>query len=78
MSILKSVDEQLKAVEGNAGRYGALNTRKFEISHELAGADAELSRLNARRAEITSLQTGWDGWLALSGLRDAPRGNASI
>ena len=65
LSILKSVDEQLKAVEGNAGRYGALNTRKFEISHELAGADAELSRLNARRAEITSLQTGWDGWLAL-------------
>ena len=66
LSVLKSVDEQLKAVEGNAGRYGALNTRKLEISQELADADAELSRLISRRAEITGLQTGWDDWLALA------------
>ena len=36
INTLKSVDEQLKSVEGNAGRYGELNARKLEISQELA------------------------------------------
>ena len=62
---LASVDQQLQAVLGNADEYRRLVSRQDEISQELAGADAELSRLNARRAEITGLQTGWDGWLAL-------------
>ena len=74
---LASVDQQLQAVLGNADEYRRLVSRQDEISQELAGADAELSRLNARRAEITSLQTGWDGWLALTDcetrLREMPR-----
>ena len=63
---LASVDQQLQAVLGNADEYRRLVNRQDEISQELAGADAELSRLNARRAEIAGLQTGWDGWLALT------------
>ena len=74
---LASVDQQLQAVLGNADEYRRLVNRQDEISQELAGADAELSRLNARRAEIAGLQNGWDGWLALTDcetrLRDMPR-----
>ena len=63
---LASLDQQLQAVLGNADEYRRLVSRQDEISQELADADAELSRLNARRAEITGLQSGWDGWLALT------------
>ena len=63
---LASIDQQLQAVLGNADEYRRLVNRQDEISQELAESDAELSRLNARRAEITGLQKGWDDWLALT------------
>ena len=74
---LESVDQQLQAVLGNADEYRRLIKRQDEIMQELADANAELSRLNARRAEIASLRDGWDDWLALKDcetqLRDMPR-----
>ena len=63
---LESLDQQLQAVLGNADEYRRLISRQDEISQELADADAELSRLNARRTEIANLQNGWDDWLALT------------
>ena len=77
LNVLRDVDAQLRVVEGNAGRYGALTARKSEIDLELQGADAEVSRLNACLAEVQNLLNGWDDWIALSGcetqLRDIPR-----
>ena len=62
---LQAVDQQMKDIEGNAGRYGELISRKFEISEELDAVGAELSRLNARCEEISGLRSGWDDWVAL-------------
>ena len=77
LNTLKVVDEQLKAVEGNAERYGRLASRKSTIDGELKEEGAELSKLNIRRDEISRLLSGWDDWLALSSceaqLRDMPR-----
>ena len=77
LNTLKGVDDQLKAIEGNAERYGRLATRESAIDGELTDAGAELSQLSAHRAEIASLLSGWDDWLALSSceaqLRDMPR-----
>ena len=74
---IQSVDQQLRAVADNAGRYGSLTARKSEIDSELQDADAELSRLNTERANIERLLSGWEDWLTLSGcesqLRDMPR-----
>ena len=77
LNTLKGVEEQLKAAEGNASRYGGLTARKLEIGRELQAADNELSEVNARRAEIGNLLNGWNDWLGLSNcetqLRDMPR-----
>ena len=77
LNTLKGLDEQLKVVADNASRYGGLAARKSEIGRELHDADAELSQLNARRAEIDNLLNGWDAWLDLfnceTQLRDLPR-----
>ena len=66
VSALREIDSQLRVIEGNAGKYGALTERKTEIDVELGEADAELSRLNVRRGDIDRLRDGWDDWLALS------------
>ena len=63
---LASIDQQLQALLGNADEYRRLVGRQDEISQELADANAELPLLNARRTEITALQSGWDDWLALT------------
>ena len=77
LNTLREVDTQLRVIEGNAGRYGALTVRKSEIDVELQDADTELGRLSSQRAEIESLLAGWEDWIALSGcetqLRDMPR-----
>ena len=77
LNMLKGVDEQMKAVEGNASRFGGLTARKLEIGRELQAADNELSWVNARRAEIDNQLNGWNDWLGLSNcetqLRDMPR-----
>ena len=74
---LERVATQLRAIEGNAGRYGALTARKAEIDGELQDADYELERLSAQRTEIQNLLNGWEDWLALSDceaqLRDMPK-----
>ncbi len=62
---LRDVDQQMKDIEGNAGRYGELTSRNFELSQELEDAGAELSRLNARSEEISGLRSGWGDWVAL-------------
>ncbi len=66
VSALREIDAQLRAIQGNAGKYGALTERKTEIDVELGEADAELSRLNVRRSDVDRLRDGWDDWLALS------------
>ena len=66
LNTLKGLDEQLKAVEGNARRYGELTARKSEIDLELDGAGAELSRLDAGRVGIGKLLDGWEDWVALA------------
>ena len=77
LNTLRDIDEKLRVIEGNAGRYGVLTARKLEIDWELKAGDAEFSRLNARLHEIESLIAGWDDWLALSNcetqLQDVPR-----
>ena len=66
VTALRDIDSQLRVIEGNAGKYGALTERKAEIDGELEEADAELSRLSVRRGEIDRLRDGWEEWLALS------------
>ena len=77
LGTLRDVDTQLRAIESNAGRYGALTARRSEIDLELQETDAELERVNIQRAEIQDLLSGWDDWVALSDcetqLRDMPR-----
>ena len=76
VNALKEVDAQLRTIEGNAGRYGYLATRRAEVDAELREADAELGGLSSQRAEIESLLAGWEDWIALSScetqLRDMP------
>ena len=71
---LESLDQQLQEVLGNADEYRRRVTRQDEILQELADADAELSRLSARRTEIANLQSGWDDWLALTNCESHIRG----
>ena len=77
LNTLRDVDAQLRNIEGNAGRYGYLTGRKSEIDLELLDEDAELERVNAKRAEVQNLLNGWDDWVALSDcetqLRDLSR-----
>ena len=77
LNALQQVDEQLRAVAGNAGRYGELTARKAEIDAELVEADALLSQIAASRAKIGNLRNGWELWVELSGcetqLQDLPR-----
>ena len=77
LNALRDVDSQLRAIEGYAGRYGWLTTRKSEVDSALQEAEAELQRLGSQHAEIGRLLTGWDDWLALSDcesqLRDMPK-----
>ena len=67
VNALRDIDSQLRVIEGNAGKYGALTERKTEIDAELQETDAKLSRLNAKRGDIDRLRNGWEDWLALSG-----------
>ncbi len=66
LNTLREVDRQLKAVEGNADRYGKLNARKLEIGHELVAAEAKLLRLRTDQNEIRKLLDGWESWVALA------------
>ena len=65
LAALKGVEQQLTAVEGNAGRYGELTVRKRDIGRELEAAAAKLSHLDACQARTTNLLNGWDDWIAL-------------
>ena len=77
LNALRDVDGQLQTVAGNAGRYGELTARKSAVDAALTGADAELSQIAARRAEILNLLNGWQLWVDLSDcerqLRELPR-----
>ena len=77
LNTLRGIDEQLKAVESNAERYGRFTARQSAIDRGLKDLDAALSQLNARSGEIRSLLSGWDDWVALSDcevrLRDMSR-----
>ena len=66
LNALKDVDTQLRAVEGNAGRFGQLTARRSEIGRELEEADAELGKLAFQRGEIQRLLDGWEDWLGFS------------
>ncbi len=66
LNALRDVDRQLKAVEGNADRFGQLNVRRLEIGKELESAKDRLLRLDSRRSEIDKLLDGWESWVALT------------
>ena len=74
---LKGVDEQLRAVEGNAELFGELTGRKSEIDRELQSIDDTRLRLNDERAETAKLIGGWGDWVALTNceaaIESAPR-----
>ena len=77
LGMLRDIDEQLQVIGGNAERYGELTARKSGIEAELRNADAELTRLKAKRDGIDRRLDGWDDWVAFSDcetqLRDMPR-----
>ena len=60
---IREVDEQLKAVAGNAGRYGRLTARRSEIDADLAALDMDRSRLNVKSAELRHLLEAWEDWV---------------
>jgi uncharacterized protein YhaN len=64
---LGEVDQQLKAVEGNAARYSNLVARREEIQRQLEEADSRRTGLAARLAEVENLRRGWEDWIALVG-----------
>ena len=71
---LERIDGQLRVIEGNAGRYGALTARKSGIASELQEAEGELTRLGAQNAEIGRLLAGWEDWIALTDCESHLRG----
>ena len=71
LDTLKGVDEQLRAVEGNAEVFGGLTARESEIDGELQSIDVVRLRLNDERAEVEKLLSGWDDWVALTGCEAA-------
>ena len=60
---IRDVDEQLKEVAGNAGRYGSLTGRRSEIDADLAALDMDRSRLNVQSTELRNLLEAWEDWL---------------
>ena len=74
---LKNVDDELRTIDGNAERYGALTARKSEIDSELADAEGATSMLSAKQGEIGRLLDAWDDWVTYSGIKtqveDLPR-----
>lgn len=67
INALRDVEGQLRAIEGNAGRYGELTSRKAEIDSELPLSESEIACINSRRIEIERLVSGWEDWVELSG-----------
>ena len=63
---LREIDDQLRAAEGNADRYGSLTSRRTEIDAELQALEVELSQWNTCQAEVRNLIAGWDDWVALN------------
>ena len=74
---LNDIDDQLRDIQGNAGRYHQLTSRQEAISRELTTVASEFSGLTASSAEKDRLLQGWDDWVALEGLearlRDMPK-----
>ncbi|MCY4365196.1 MAG: AAA family ATPase, partial [Chloroflexi bacterium] len=62
---IREVDEQLKTVAGNAGRYGSLTARRSEIDAGLAALDMDRSRLNVKSTELRTLLEACDDWVEL-------------
>ena len=66
VSELKEIDEKLRAIQGNGGRYREITARKLQIDEILRSCDEEQARLNLRRAEVNNLKTAWGDWVALT------------
>ena len=60
---IREVDDRLKEVAGNAGRYGSLTGRRSEIDAELAALDMDRSLLNVKSSELRNLLEAWEDWL---------------
>ena len=60
---IREIDEQLKTVAGNAGRYGSLTARQSEINAELAALDLVRSRHNVGLTELRNLLEAWEDWV---------------
>ena len=77
LGVLQEVEQQLRAVHGNADRYGKLTYRRSAIGNELDAIHAGQSRVTTRIAEISRLLDGWDDWIGLtnceSRLQELPR-----
>ena len=64
---LRDIDGKLGAIEGNAGRYRDIMTRKLQIEEALRSCDEEQGRLNARQAEVNNLKAAREDWIELTG-----------
>ena len=67
---LKAVEDGLREVEGNAGRYGRLRTRRSEIDSELAEAEVTAAELNAAAGQTSRLLEAWDTWVAYCSINE--------
>ena len=66
VSELKEIDEKLRAIQGNGGRYREITARKLQIEEDLRAHDEAQARLNLRQAEVNNLKTAWGDWVALT------------
>ena len=74
---LQQIEQQLKVVDGNAGRYADLTYRRSCIGKELNVTHTDQLQAAERLTEITRLLDAWDDWIALtnceSRLQEIPR-----
>ena len=63
---LREIDDQLRAIAGNADQYGRLTSRRAAIDTELQALEVERSQWNSRLSELRNLTEGWDDWVALN------------
>ena len=71
---LKTVEDELRIIDGNGVRYGILTSRKSEIDSELAEAEAAVSGVSTKQGEIGRLLEAWNDWVPFSALREQLEG----
>ena len=62
---LKVLDDKLRTIAADSGRYDELIRRRSEIACELENAETEITDLNNQIAKIDDQKSGWVDWVAL-------------